>query len=357
MLGASATALGMVSGIGELIGYGLRLAAGCLVDRTGKYWFFTFLGYAVNLLAVPALALAGRWEWAAALMILERLGKAIRTPARDTMLSYATSSVGRGWGFALHEAMDQLGAVSGPLIIAAVFYFQGTYQAGFGILALPAVLALLTLAVAKMNFPAPRELESKSKKEGAALGEKGNLPAAFWWYTVFTALTVAGYAHFQLMAYHWKMQEIILDVQIPVFFAVAMGVDALAALAAGKMYDRTGLSLLAGVPLLSLLLPFLAFSGGAAAALAGTILWGAVMGIQETVMRAAVADMIPAAKRGFAYGVFNTAYGLAWFAGSALLGFLYDLSLTWVIVFAAGAQLTAIPFLLIAIRRQAPRKA
>ncbi|MCL6449400.1 MAG: MFS transporter [Armatimonadetes bacterium] len=359
VLGASATVLGIVTGAAEFTGYGLRLAAGYLADRTEKYWLFTLLGYTVNLLAVPALAFAGRWEWAAVLIILERFGKAIRTPARDTMLSYATTEVGRGWGFAIHEAMDQIGAVCGPLIVAAVLYFQGTYQAGFGILFFPAVLALLTLFAAKIHYPAPRELEVKRERdtEAAGSGQKGKLPPVFWWYTIFTAFTVAGYAHFALISYHLKAQGVVPDARIPVLFAVAMGVDALVALITGKMYDRTGLSLLVSVPLLSLPLPFLVFSGNPSSALAGIILWGAVMGIQETIMRAAIADLTPVTSRGFAYGIFNTTYGLAWFAGSALLGFFYDLSPGYVIGFVIATQLLAIPFLLVAKKNQAPGKA
>ena len=128
ILGASATAVGIVAGFGELIGYALRLVSGYISDRTGKYWTVTLFGYFINLLAVPLLALAGSWEVAAFLMITERMGKAIRNPSRDAMLSHATQSIGRGWGFGLHEAMDQIGAILGPLIVATVLYLNG----GFG---------------------------------------------------------------------------------------------------------------------------------------------------------------------------------------------------------------------------------
>jgi MFS family permease len=144
ILGASAAAVGVVAGLGELVGYAIRVAAGYLSDRTGRYWAITIAGYGVNLLAVPLLALAGRWEVAAALIVFERLGKAIRTPARDAMLSHATHSMGRGWGFGLHEALDQIGAVLGPLIVAAVLYFTGDYRAGFAILLVPASPARTT---------------------------------------------------------------------------------------------------------------------------------------------------------------------------------------------------------------------
>ncbi|MEK7699337.1 MAG: MFS transporter, partial [Planctomycetota bacterium] len=107
VLGASATTVGIIAGLGELIGHSLRLVSGYITDRIGRYWAITLFGYAINMIAVPAIALAGRWEIAAILMVTERIGKAIRTPARDAMLSHATREIGRGKGFGLHEALDQ----------------------------------------------------------------------------------------------------------------------------------------------------------------------------------------------------------------------------------------------------------
>ena len=149
VLGASAALVGLVAGLGELIGYGLRVVSGILSDRTGRYWTMTLLGYAVNLLAVPALALAGRWEVAAVLLIAERFGKSIRTPARDAMLSHAAADVGRGWAFGINEAMDQIGAVLGPLLMAAVLAWKNDYRDGFAILLIPSLLALSVLVIAR----------------------------------------------------------------------------------------------------------------------------------------------------------------------------------------------------------------
>src|ERR1700730_10431308 len=159
ILGASGTVVGIVAGLGELIGYGFRLVPGYVSDKTGKYWLITFIGYALNLFAVPLLSLAGNWPLAASLMILERLGKAIRNPSRDAMLSYATKETGRGWGFGLHEAMDQVGAVIGPLIVSCFLYYQGTYQTSFAILLIPALCALSVLVVARFLYPRPQDLE------------------------------------------------------------------------------------------------------------------------------------------------------------------------------------------------------
>jgi MFS family permease len=342
VLGASATVVGIVSGFGELIGYGLRLVSGYISDRTGKYWTITLLGYGVNLLAVPLLALAGRWEIAAFLMITERLGKAIRTPARDAMLSHATKEIGRGWGFGLHEAMDQIGAVLGPLIVSSVLYFRGGYQTGFGILFIPALLALSVLLMARLLYPRPRDLEAVSVK----LEGKG-FPRVFWLYLLAIAFVAAGYADFPLIAYHFKKVSIASDDWIPIFYAVAMGIDALSALFFGHLFDRIGISILIVVSFLSSLFAPLVFLGGFDFALLGMSLWGVGMGAQESIMRAAVAGMVPINKRGSAYGIFNTGYGVFWFLGSVLMGILYDKSIPSLIIFSVVMQLASVPLFLL----------
>jgi MFS family permease len=346
-LGASAGVVGLVAGIGEFAGYGLRLASGYLADRTKAYWLLTFVGYGL-LLSIPALAFAGRWQLAAVLIILERMGKAIRVPARDTMLSYATKGVGRGWGFAVHEALDQIGAIVGPIIFVLVCLFRGGYREGFALLWAPALLVLIFLAIARKKVPSPEELEAREETGGQSV--TGKLPRVFWLYTIFTLFSVAGFAHFQVISYHLKVQSIVSDAQIPMIYAIAMAVDALAALLAGKTYDRIGLMSLLAVPLLTVPIPFLAFSYSYSLVIIGMALWGAVMGIQETIMRAAIADLTPVGRRGFAYGIFNTAYGASWFFGAALMGQLYEVSISSLILFAVIMELISIP-LLFAVRR------
>ncbi len=346
LLGASATAVGLVAGFGELIGYGLRLVSGYLSDRTGRYWAITLSGYALNLLAVPLLAAVGQWEVAALLMIAERAGKAIRTPARDAMLSHATSLVGRGWGFGLHEALDQVGAVLGPLAVAAVLYAGQGYRTGFAVLLVPALLALGVLLAARRLYPRPRDFEVGTPKLAA-----GGLPRPFWLYLAAAALIGAGYADFPLIAYHFEKAAVVPDDRIPLFYALAMGVDALAALVFGRLFDRAGLGVLAVAALLSALFAPLVFLGGSGAALAGMALWGVGMGTQESIMRAAIAGMVPVEKRGTAYGIFNTGYGLLWFAGSALMGALYDVSVPALIAFSMAAQLASVPLLVLVAKR------
>ena len=346
ILGASATAVGIVAGFGELIGYALRLVSGYISDRTGKYWTVTLFGYFINLLAVPLLALAGSWEVAAFLMITERMGKAIRNPSRDAMLSHATQSIGRGWGFGLHEAMDQIGAILGPLIVATVLYLNGGYRISFAILLVPALLALAVLLVARALYPRPRDLEAATVE----LKTKG-FSRIFWLYLAAVSLIAAGYVDFPLISYHFEKLSIVSKIWIPVFYAVAMGVDALSALFFGRLFDRVGLSILIVVSLLSSLFAPLVFLGGFYLALIGMALWGVGMGAQESIMRAAIAGMVPMDKRSTAYGIFNAVFGLFWFLGSALMGVLYDVSIPSLIVFSVVMQLASVP-LFVLIRKE-----
>ncbi|RIK45149.1 MAG: MFS transporter [Chloroflexi bacterium] len=345
-LGSSATIVGVVAGFGELIGYGLRLVSGYLSDRTGRYWAITIVGYIVNLFAVPMLALAGNWPLAALLMITERTGKAIRTPARDAMLSHATAQTGRGWGFGLHEAMDQTGAVLGPVIVAVVLSAQQGYRTGFAVLLLPALLALVALLLARIQYPNPRDFEVEPVKVASS-----GLTRPFWLYLVAVALIAAGYADFPLIAFHFEKAAVTTDNWIPILYAVAMAVDALAALLFGRLYDRLGMRILVAVAALSAFFAPFVFFGGLHTALVGMVLWGIGMGAQESIIRAAVADLVAADRRGAAYGVFNAGYGLFWFLGSVLIGVLYDASIPALVLFSVGIQLLAIPVLLSVHRR------
>jgi MFS family permease len=348
-LGANAGVVSLVAGIGEFVGYALRLASGYLVDRTKVYWLLTFIGYGL-LLSIPLLAFAGYWQLAAMLIILERMGKAIRSPARDTMLSYAAKGVGRGWGFAVHEALDQVGAVIGPVVFSLVILFHGDYREGFTLLWIPASLTLAVLALARKKVPSPQKLETP--EEASRQDIKGKLPRVFWLYTIFTLFSVAGFANFQLISYHLKVQAIVPDAHIPLIYAIAMGVDALAALLVGKTYDKIGLISLLAVPFLTLPIPFLAFSYSYSLVLIGIVLWGAVMGIQETIMRAAIADLTPIERRGFAYGIFHTVYGASLFLGAALMGLFYEHSINHLILFVVVMELISMPLFLL-VRRAA----
>ncbi|MDD5422502.1 MAG: MFS transporter [Candidatus Omnitrophota bacterium] len=354
LLAVNATALGIIAGAGEFFGYALRLVSGYFSDKTRYYWLFTFLGYGM-LVSVPLLALAGVWQTAALFIILERIGKAIRSPARDTILSQASSQVGTGFGFGLHEAMDQVGAVAGPLIFAVFFMMAGKeagvsdYRRGYAFLWIPFLLVMLCLFFTYRKVPDTDTLETTRKDE---MPDK--LSRVFWLYTLFTFITTAGFCSFILIAFHFKSTSALSDAQIPLSYTIAMGIDAASALAIGKAYDvlknkrnnrNAGLNLLAIIPLLSLLMPLFIFSKDHSLIIIGVLCWGVVMGIHETIMRSAIADITSLAKRGTGYGIFNTAYGLAFFLGSALLGFLYDRSLSFVITSIIVIELLAfVPF-------------
>lgn len=335
-LGASGAVVGFVSGLGELVGYALRLVSGYLSDRTRRYWLLTFTGYTVNLLAVPLLALAGHWVAASTLIVMERLGKAIRTPARDAMLAHATRQMGHGWGFGLHEAMDQIGAVLGPLIVFTTLAYRNDYRLAFAVLLAPALLALVMLTVARMQFPRPHELEVKVLHL-----ETRGFSTTYWLYLGAVGLVAAGYADFPLIAYHFGKTEVVSSSHIALFYALAMGVDAIGALVLGRLFDRVGFYTLALATLISAGFAPLAFLGGFNGAVAGAILWGIGMSAQESVMRAAVAQLVAPERRGTGFGVFHTGYGLAWFAGSALMGWLYDRSVVGLVAFSVCVQLGA----------------
>lgn len=342
LLGASASVVGLVGGLGEFIGYALRLFSGFMADRTKAYWLFTFIGYGL-LVSIPLLSFAQSWQIAVLLILLERAGKAFRSPARDTILSYATKEVGRGFGFGLHEALDQIGAIVGPLIFSAILFAGGNYRSGFSVLWIPAMMVPVVLCIARNRLPHPEKLEIAHES-----GSKNNtlFSKTFVLYSLFTFFAVAGFANFPLIAYHLKMKTIVGDAQIPALFALAMGVDALTALIIGKTYDRMGLKILIIVPLLSFFIPLLAFSDMLVGVIIGTILWGIVLGIHETIMRAAVADLTDINRRGSAYGIFNTLYGLSWLLGGTLMGMLYEQSVYTLMLLAALFEVVSIPLFL-----------
>ena len=338
ILGTNGATVGIVAGLGEFLGYGLRFISGYIADRTKKYWTILIIGYALNLFSVPLLALAGFWQLAVILMITERVGKALRTPARDAMLSFGTQKMGRGWGYGLHEAMDQIGATIGPLLVSSVlFYKNQNYKLAFGILLIPAIIAISFLLYSKFLYPNPESLEFKT----TSISSKG-FSKRYWIYIVAVIFIAAGYVDFPLIAYHFKTKALISDSVIPIFYAVAMAADAVAALIFGKIFDKIGIKVLLIAVILSFCFAPMVFMGEIYLALTGMILWGIGMGAQESILKAQIAEMIPSEKRGTAFGTFNASYGLFWFAGSTLMGYLYDFSLKGLIIFSIASQVIAL---------------
>ena len=350
ILGASATLVGVIAGFGELLGYGWRLVSGRLSERTRQFWPITIIGYLVQMTAVPLLAIAPNWQIAGLLIVLERVGRATRNPPRDVMLSHAGKDLGIGWTFGLHEALDQAGALVGPLVLAFILARHGNYRLGFAVLAIPAIITIALLIFARLSYPRPEEMEVHVNDVHAA-----GLPRRFWIYLAGAALVAAGFADFSLMAYHFQKSHVVSSSLVPVYYSVAMAVSGLGSLVFGKMFDRSGLWILIPLTLIASVSAPLVFLGGTGTALAGIALWGLGMGVHESIIPAAVATMVPQQRRPSAYGTFTAAYGVFWFLGSVIIGRLYDVSIPSLIVFSVAAQLLAIPFF-VAARREPDAK-
>jgi len=349
MLGAGAFAISVISGSGEFLGYGLRLFSGRGADRTGRYWPITIGGYILQMSVVPLLALAGSWPVAALLIILERVGKATRNPARDAMLSHAARDIGYGRAFGVHEALDQFRAMFGPLLVALVLALtRHDYQIAFASLAVPAVIMLSLLWVARVLYPRPQDLAA-----GPGRVTTTGLPRVFWVYLAAAALAGAGFADFPLIAYHFARAGTVSAPLIPVFYAAAMAVSGAGSLAFGKIFDRAGIGVLIPLTIVAAAYAPLVFLGGFWAGLVGASLWGLGMGVQESIIPAAVAPMVSPDRRASAYGLFTGVYGIAWVTGSIVIGALFNVSLIAVVAFSMAAEFAGIPLILIVRTRTA----
>ena len=349
LLGASAATIGFVSGFGELIGYAFRLATGWITDKTKSYWLMAFIGYTFNLLAIPMLALVpdGGWIWACSLLILERFGKAIRHPAKNTMVSFAASEVGPGKGFAIQEALDQLGAFLGPVLVFGVMALKGegatrsSYALAFALLGIMAIVTLGILAVAQRRFPHPEQFE----KSPDVLG-RFNFDGPFWLYMAAIGVMAAGFVDFPLIAFHLSKQQLIEPTWIPLLYAVAMGVDAMSALFFGSLFDRRGLvALMIAVGISAWFSPLVFLSDQFGSILLGMVIWGIGMGAVESILKAVVSTLVPKSLRATGFGIFNTVFGVCWFLGSWAMGLLYENALMAVVLLSIGLQLSAIPLL------------
>jgi MFS family permease len=332
-LGATAFQVAMIAGVGEMLGASLRLFSGRFADRTRAYWTITFCGYAMNVVAVPALALVSNWQMAAVLIVAERTGKALRGPARDVLLSGATQEVGHGWGFGLHSIMDQTGAVIGPLLMVAAVARSHSFGPPFLWLAFPAVGTLIALTMARVLNP--------DRVKAAAPKTEQVLPRVFWMYVAAAGLLACGMVDFPLLAYHFQGAKLATPVEIPLLYAGAMAVNGLTALLFGRMYDRFGLNTLVFGILISLLALPLGFLGGSAGVIAGVACWATGLGAQDACLRSGIATVVSMSKRGSAFGAFNGVFGVMWFLGSLAMGLLYSRSLAALVLFGVLAQLSA----------------
>ena len=350
--GASAALVGLITGAGEAVALVFRFWTGAWSDRSGRHWAISIAGYAMTMVSVPLMATAWTLWPAATLVITERFGKAVRTPARDTMLAQASIDIGRGRAFAIHEAIDQSGAFVGPLVVAAAIALSGGYRWGFAVLAIPGAAALLVIAALRRAVPRPAAYEHAARRRAHPDLDPTRLPARFWWYAGYTALNMTGFATFAVLAYHLHVRHVVPEAVIPIVYAVAMALAALGALASGWLYDRVGLRGLIVVPFLTAAVPFLSFSTTPLLTWAGAVVWGLGLGMHESTMRAAVADLVPPTRRGAGYGTFTAIYGLAWMGGGTAIGALYAHSAGAVQLFAIITQVVAlIAFMPVALRR------
>ena len=354
LAGASAAAIGFVSGIGELCGYSLRLISGLIADKTKKYWTLVIAGYVIQVLAIPALALVPEhgWVWACGLVILERVGKAVKKPAKNTLVSIAASEIGTGKGFAYQEFLDQLGAFLGPILLFATALVKGTddlfqtYRISFAVLLVPALITIALVLAAKIKYPDPEMFEKQEDKP-----ENFRFGKSFALFMASICFFAFGFADFTLITLHAANTGAFPESTLSLLYAAAMAVDAFAALFFGWLFDRIGLKALIISTLCSTFFScFIFMTGNARIIGIGIILWGIGIGAQESIMKAAVSGMVPRSMRSTGFGIFETGFGIAWFLGSWLLGALYDLNPMYLVVVSVASQLLAIAFYAMCLR-------
>ena len=359
LLGASAGTIGFVSGLGELIGYSMRYVFGKLTDKTKQYWPMTIAGYVLDIIAVPALALVGEHGWVAActLLVVQRMGKAIKKPAKDTIMSFAASQEGVGKSFGIQEVLDQIGAFIGPVLLYLVMLFKTdgsrfeTYATCFAVLAVPGAITLVLLLFTKHKFPNPEHFEPEPTEYVPF-----KLKKEFILYIAGISLFAFGFIDYSIIIMHVSRTytgiasglaetgSLVNSGTLPLLYAGAMLVDAVAALFFGVMYDKKGVRALVWSTLVSAPFAILIFAfDSIPAVLIGIALWGIGMGAQESILKAAVTTMVPKASRATGYGIFECAFGAFWFLGSWLMGALYDVSIPAMIAVSVIAQLAAIP--------------
>ena len=354
LAGASAAAIGFVSGIGELCGYSLRLISGLIADKTKKYWTLVIAGYVIQVLAIPALALVPEhgWVWACGLVILERVGKAVKKPAKNTLVSFAASEIGTGKGFAYQEFLDQLGAFLGPILLFVTALVKGTddlfqtYRISFAVLLVPALITIALVLAAKIKYPDPEMFEKQEDKP-----ENFRFGKSFALFMASICFFTFGFADFTLITLHAANTGAFPESTLSLLYAAAMAVDAFAALFFGWLFDRIGLKALIISTLCSTFFScFIFMTGNARIIGIGIILWGIGIGAQESIMKAAVSGMVPRSMRSTGFGIFETGFGIAWFLGSWLLGALYDLNPMYLVVVSVASQLLAIAFYAMCLR-------
>ena len=369
-LGAGALTVGLVTGAGEAAALALRLVSGPLADRSGRYWSLTMVGYAMTVVCVPLMALApflggAGLVFGATMVLLERTGKAIRSPSKSALLAHAARSVGRGRGFAVHKALDQVGAFAGPLLVAGVAALTSRTWPGLAVLAIPGAIALVLLLVVRARVPDPGVYDAAEPVAAAsgvaASGVPGStvtdvvrprLPREFQMFALSCAASTLGLMTFGILGFHLAEADLVSPALVPVVYAGAMAVQAVSALGTGFAYDRIGARVLLVLPFLVALVPPLALADRLGVALVGVLVWGAAVGVQDSTVKALVADLVPAGRLATAYGVFAAYQGAAALAGGALAGWLYGGGTLDLVLVVGACQAVSLVLLAIVLRRR-----
>jgi MFS family permease len=360
-LGASALAVGLITGAGEAVALVLRLFSGPYADRGGRYWSLTIVGYAMTAICVPLLAVTPfvgslGLALAATLILLERAGKAIRSPSKSALLARVAVSVGRGRGFAVHKALDQVGAFAGPLLVAGVIAVVGTTWPAFAVLAVPGAVCMLLLFTLKRHSDTTDASRSLATTPEPAPGhvstivEPRTLSAQFYAFATSCALGTLGLMTFGVISFHLVGAGLVATAVVPLIYAAAMATEAVAALVTGFAYDRWGAAVLYTLPVTIIAVPALALANTLTVVLAGVLLWGAVTGVQDSTVKALVADLVPQPRLATAYGVFAAFQGVAALVGGTLAGGLYTEHRTLLIALVALMQLCSVVLLAVALR-------
>jgi MFS family permease len=364
-LGASALFVGLVTGGGEAIGLGFRLVSGPWADRTRKYWTFTLAGYLLTVICIPLLALSpllgGAGLVVASILIIgDGAGKAVRSPSKTVLLASAASAVGRGRGFAVHKALDQTGSLLGPLLAAGVISITTALWPAFAIFAIPGVVAIALLAVIRRRVPdvgvydrelgpAPPGADATSASAPAV-----RLPGTFWAFATAAFAATAGRVSYGVISFRLTTSGLLPLPAVPLVYAVAMTAAAIGALGSGFLYDKRGTNVLLVLPFLIALVPGLALSNQVGWVILGVIAWGGATGIQQSTVKAMVADLVPATRRATAYGIFAAFEGVGALVAGVLSGALYHAPALLVVVVAA-LQAGTLALLLVTVRHQRRR--
>ncbi len=351
LLKANAITIGWIIGISEFLSYAVRLISGYFSDQTKAHWFFTILGYS-TLVVIPLLSFSNTWEIAAILIFIERIGKGIRSPSKDTIISFAAKKVGTGFGFGISEFLDQFGAFLGPILFALFFYSQSKeieikdYQEAYRLLWIPYLILMIVLFFTYLKFREPEQLEKKDSSK-----EPLNIHKIFWLYNLFIFFTTIGSINFGIIGYHLKVREIANDYQIPLLYASAMLIDAIIGIGIGKYYDHIkiktnkqnkGIILLLLIPLCTSASLSILLVRNFYFIILGIIFWGAVLGLHETLMKAVITDLSSIKSRATIFGIFHVVYGLSLFVGSTMTGYLYEISVLWLCIIMIGIEMISI---------------